>query len=121
MSAAKVKGPPTPTKALRGYDDTYLLCRNLGHVWEVLGYYRGDAGEVRRTLRCARCETERTDRWLRGTGERLQGHYKYGPEYRLEVEGGHMPAVDVRLEVIRRATVYANESQMLNSLTNGKR
>lgn len=115
------KLPPSPAKALRGYDDTYLLCRNLGHVWEIYGYFRGtQPGEVRRTLRCQRCETERVDRWLRGTGERLAGQYRYGADYRLEVEGGHTPAVDVRLEVIRRFHVYANESQMLAHLTNGK-
>lgn len=112
--AAEPKPPPAPAKALRGYDETYLLCRNLGHVWEIMGYFRGAPGEVRRDLRCTRCDTERQDRWLR-SGERISGRYSYAADYRLETDG-HMAAVDVRLEVIRRATVYANEETMLAGL-----
>ena len=113
------KPPPPPGKALRGYDETFLLCRNLGHVWEILGYFRGAPGEVWRDMQCTRCETERTDRWLR-SGERLQGRYKYVTDYKLETDG-RMVAVDVRLEVIRRATVYASENQMLQAATQGRR
>lgn len=123
MSADKAK-PTAAAKALRGYDDDYLLCRfgNLGHVWEIVGYFRsGIAGEVRRSLTCARCGTERQDRWLAGSGERVASSYRYAAEYRMDLEGEHMGATDVRLEAMRRATVYANEAQMLNHMTGGSR
>ena len=109
--AATEKPPPPPGKALRGYDETYLLCRNLGHTWEIMGYFRGAPGQVWRDLQCQRCGTERTDRWLR-SGERIAGRYNYADNYKLETDG-RMVAIDVRLEVIRRATVYANEETML--------
>lgn len=118
----KPKPPSTTAKALRGYDEDFLLCRfgNLGHVWEVVGYYRGAGeGEVRRTLVCPRCETERLDRWLSGSGERLPSSYRYPAGYRVELDGDHIGTADVRLEAMRRANVYANESQMLNHLTGG--
>ena len=118
---AKPKAPPArpAAKALRQYDEDYLLCRfgNLGHVWEIVGYYRGLPGEVRRGLACIRCGTERQDRWLSGSGERLASHYRYPSGYKVELEGEHMAASDVRIEAMRRATVYANETQMLNQLT----
>ena len=113
----------TAAKALRAYDEDHLLCRfgNLGHVWEILGYFRsGIAGEVRRDLECARCGTRRQDRWLSGSGERLASQYRYADGYRLDLEGEHMAASDVRLEAIRRANVYANEAQMLDHLTGGR-
>jgi hypothetical protein len=115
--------PSAAARALRRYDDDQLLCRfgNLGHVWEILGYFRsGIAGEVRRTLVCARCGTERTDRWLSGSGERVASSYRYADGYRLDLEGERMAASDVRLEAIRRANVYANEAQMLDHLTGGR-
>jgi hypothetical protein len=119
--AAVEKPPPPPGKALRGYDEDFLECRygNLGHVWHVVGFYRGDAGEVRRVLRCDRCETERVDRWLR-SGERVRSAYTYAEGYKL-VTDGRLATVDVRLEVLRRATVYANENQMLQAVTQGRR
>ena len=49
--------------ALSTYDETYLECRNLGHVWRVVGYFRGATGAVLRHLRCQRCETVRVDNW----------------------------------------------------------
>ena len=121
MTAAR--GPrPEAASGLRGYDENYLQCRrgNLGHTWELVGYFRGAVGEVRRDLVCERCGTERRDRWLRGSGERLPSAYRYAPDYRVEADGKRVGAAEVRLEVIRRATVYANETQMLNHLTGGK-
>ena len=103
--------------ALHDYDDEYLACRNLGHYWRVMGYFRGVGGIVLRRLECQRCDTVRLDRWESRGGARIGSSYRYGAEYRLE--GVQPAATAVRVEVMRRATVYASESEMLAALTNG--
>lgn len=109
-------------RALRQYDDDFLLCRrgNLGHAWEVVGFFRLPDGITARRLRCPRCETTRTDHWDRTTGERHQPVYKYAAGFQISADGDHVDAYDVRLEVMRRADVYANEGAMLNAVTGGK-
>lgn len=101
---------------LQGYEGTYLDCRNLGHVWTPQGYYR-DGGQVRRLLACARCDTQRTDRWTM-TGTRVSASYEYRDGYRIESEQP-VTASAIRVEMLRRATVFASEAQMLEALTDG--
>jgi hypothetical protein len=119
-----VPTPPASARqvaaALQDYDNDYLLCRNLGHVWRIVGYFRGAGGVVARRLECQRCETGRVDRWGgRGGAERIGSSYRYGTDYRLE--GVQPAAAAVRVEVVRRATVYASESEMLAALgSNGQ-
>jgi hypothetical protein len=107
--------------ALHDYDDEYLTCRNLGHYWRVVGYFRGASGTTTRRLECQRCETTRVDLWASVGGERIGARYRYGADYRLE--GVQPPASAVRVEVLRRATVYASEDEMLSALatSNGGR
>lgn len=108
------------SKALRGYDADYLLCRrgNLGHVWDVVGYWRAADGVVCRRLECARCESTRTDRWVRASGERLSPSYHYAEDYLIHSSNGDKPeASDVRIEAIRRANIFANEDAMLDAMT----
>jgi hypothetical protein len=115
---------PEPVKALRSYDETFLLCRvgNLGHVWSVVGFYRAPNGITCRQLRCERCGTERTDYWNRSTAERYAGRYKYADGYQIPTyDGVGASAADVRREVMRRATVYANEDAMLAAVMKGKK
>ena len=95
-----------------------MECRNLGHVWRILGYYR-DGDAVLRRLGCARCDTERADRWRRD-GLRLSARYTYADGYRRGPGEGIKP-FEVRAEMIRRATVYRNESEMLEALTGATR
>jgi hypothetical protein len=106
---------------IRSYDEGYLLCRNIGHAWKIHGYYKGAGdGTTRRYLSCERCETERHDKWDTKSADRLNGSYRYSPDYRLDADV--QPSKQhVRAEVMRRATVYANEEQMLASLKNGGR
>ena len=100
---------------LRGYGEEYLHCRNLGHVWRAVGYFQGE-GVIKRRLECQRCETERTDRWEHD-GSRRSGSSRYAEGYRLE---GMAPAsTQVRLELLRRATIYRSEADMLHALTDG--
>jgi hypothetical protein len=105
--------------ALHDYDNAYLECRNLGHYWRVMGYFRGAAGVTARRLECQRCDTVRLDRWESRGGDRIGSSYRYGADYRLE--GVQPPARAVRVEVLRRATVYASEADMLATLSNGDR
>jgi hypothetical protein len=107
------------TKALRGYDDDQLECRGLAHAWRVIGYFREPDGIVARDVVCDRCETERTDRWNRETGERQPARYRYATGYRIAAEGERVEGTAVRLETIRRADVFASESQMLDAMTGG--
>jgi hypothetical protein len=103
--------------ALHDYDDDYLTCRNLGHYWRVLGYFRGASGVVARSLECQRCQTVRLDSWEARGGGRIGSRYRYGVDYRLA--GVQPAAAEVRIEVLRRATVYASEGEMLAALSNG--
>ena|SRR5215831_9705139 len=106
--------------ALADYDDEYLSCRNLGHYWRVVGYFKGATGiTTARRLVCQRCETTRTDLWSATNGDRLAARYTYAGDYRLE--GVNPSARAVRVEVMRRAVVYASEAEMLASVTNGSR
>ena len=115
--ARKTVRPPSQGR-LGNYDGTYLNCRNLGHVWDVVGYYRLD-GEVRRRLDCARCGCERLDRW--GTnGYRFGSAYTYPEAYRVSLEGDErLTTTDVRMEVLARAVVYASQDEMLAHMTGG--
>jgi hypothetical protein len=102
---------------LDGYDDTYLGCRDHGHVWDVVGYYRLD-GQIRRRMDCLRCGTERLDRWG-SNGARFGSSYAYVEDYRVpeDDDGSRVTTVDVRLEVLARATVYASHDDMLAAMT----
>lgn len=105
---------------LSTYDETYLECRNLGHVWRVLGYFRAPAGTVVRHLRCQRCETIRVDHWG-FTGDRYPSRYHHAEGYLLPDVGAPIRAYEIRVETIRRATIYETEADMLASLDGGRR
>jgi hypothetical protein len=93
----------------------------MGHAWEVVGFYRLN-GEVRRRLDCARCGTERLDRWGM-TGARFGSSYEYVDGYRIERDdhGVGVTTTDVRRETLARARVYASQAEMLAAMTNGAR
>jgi hypothetical protein len=116
------KRPGRKRSGLTAYDDDYLLCRNPGHVWRVLGYYRAPDGLVCRDLVCDRCEAERVDRWTRDTYARLGTRYKYPAGYLIPADddGQRTDTTDIRRETIRRADVYANEQALLDTITKGR-
>jgi hypothetical protein len=82
-----------------------------------MGYYRSPDGIMSRRLVCARCDTERTDHWDAKSGERLPCAYRYAAGYQIKSDGDRVDGFDVRLEVMRRADVFANESQMVDAMT----
>lgn len=100
-----------PGESLRHYDETYLMCRDLRHKWEVVGYYEG-GGYVHRKLACERCPTTRTDR-LERNGHRRHPVYDYPDDYRI---GGRVKPVDVLIETLHRVTIYGDEQQLMQSM-----
>ena len=61
----------------------FLLCRTLGHAWDVVDVYgvsRFDGSPI--WLRCQRCGTERHDTVSPTTGELYARAYVYDPDYR---------------------------------------
>jgi hypothetical protein len=105
-------------RALRDLDDVSLTCRRgsgIGHAWRVLGWYQhGD--ETRRSSVCDRCGTTKTDRWVKRTGERHAPRYEHPDGYSLPEQP---QAYEVRMEVMRRARVFASEEAMITALTEG--
>src|SRR5215471_13408803 len=82
--------------ALESYDETYLECRNLGHVWRILGYFRGA-------------------RWGLN-GDRIGASYHHSEGYLFEGLEAPVNAHAVRIEMLHRATIFENEASMLASL-----
>jgi len=103
-------------EALSAYDEGYLECRNLGHPWRVIGYFRGASGLVLRHVRCQRCETVRIDKWALN-GDRIGSTYHHAEGYLMPGLGGAVNPHDVRVEVIKRAVVFASEGEMLAAVT----
>ena len=76
------------------------------------------SGAIARRVACQRCGTWRTDLW-ETRGDRIGSRYQYAEGYRL---AGVQPDTSaVRVEVMRRATVYDTEDAMLAAVTNGGR
>lgn len=98
-------------RPLEGYDQSYLLCRDIRHAWEVVGYFE-DSVWIRRKLECSRCTTTRSDKWT-PWGVRLASQYSYPEDYRLTKD---ITAENVREEELRRVRVYKGEDELLKSL-----
>lgn len=132
--ATKTKRPRRSTRAVRGvettelavelstvdealstYDGSFLDCRDLRHAWLRQGYWT-EGGYVKRRLLCERCGTTRTDVWSFDGRDRYAGSYDYVDGYLLTGVDGHARPTDVRHEIITRATVFADEQDMLASL-----
>lgn len=86
---------------LVGYDDRYLLCKDMRHRWVLAqSYERQPNGWVTRVLECDRCGTVRTDSYAVLNGNRLA---RAGSSYRYP-EGFSfrgLPQADNLSEVVR--------------------
>lgn len=70
--------------------ESYLLCRDLGHVWQPFrASYDKAANGYRRTLRCSRCKTERSQ-ILNLDGVVRSGYYAYDDDYRAPAGTGNL-------------------------------
>ncbi len=108
-------------QVLEGYDDTYLHCRGIQHVWHILSDMHvteklaGRGELVERHLQCANCDTIRKDRFLmkvdRSKIYRLKvlgAVYKYPDHYLLhEMALSASPREILRHEQLRRLIARA--------------
>ena len=96
-----------PRSWLDGLKDAWLTCRELNHVWRVQGdewTRAADGPGWVRTLKCANCRAERTDRVDR-YGEVVQRRYDYPQGYQAKGirSWGGLGKTAFRREVMRRA------------------
>lgn len=75
--------------------DSILICRTIGHAWDVL------PSKLPATvyLRCTRCTSERTDPIEKSTGDVHGRKYKYVEGYKMR---GVAVRADLRVEWIAR-------------------
>jgi hypothetical protein len=76
--------PPTLKVALSRMNDSYLLCRDFGHMWRPYqARYIPQRKQYEERLRCERCTTVRV-RLLTNTGAQLGNAYIYADGYTME-------------------------------------
>lgn len=111
---AAMKGKPirgtvaAGREALREYRQDFLMCRGVGHQWNIIGWWNY-AGGVKRLCRCARCETEREDTFRGGYLKGQTRTYFYPEDYL--VEGATMDRVDVQRTILDRMGTVAEKPQ----------
>jgi hypothetical protein len=118
MTASRAPYEAEVDLTLAEYNETYLLCRDIGHAWRIRGHFRSPSGRgpVRRALECTRCGMGRTDE---PDGYRTWHTYDQPDGYR--VEGRRLTKAEVRAEGFRRAKVYSSEAVMLQALARSRR
>lgn len=72
----------------RHLPDVYLLCRDLGHAWEVADVQRGQ-GMLQRGLICSRCGTHRQQAFTLASGQARPGPSRYRYPQGYLVPGGY--------------------------------
>jgi hypothetical protein len=95
--------------AIHHYPGQFLVCRDLLHAWELVGYWH-EGGFVHRRLVCARCTTTRHD-WWSANGYWGGRSYDY-PELYKWTGDERLRKQDVRAEALSRAQVYETADEM---------
>ena len=73
-----------------GLPDSYLLCRDMGHLWRPFRAWWSDQDrEYKRVLRCGRCKTERHQA-ISAAGIVNENHYVYAEGYVAPAGTGRM-------------------------------
>lgn len=109
-SATRRRKPATTTSpSLKGYEDKFLDCR-LQHAFVTVGFFHTADGNRRRRLECSRCKAIGHDTFS-SLGERVKPRqYNLPPGYSIE---GGVELAAVRREVMKRATIFKTEADML--------
>ena len=82
----------------RGLTQTYRQCRDFGHAWAAYtARWDKEVKAFHRVLRCARCETERSQ-WVSQTGSLGSNSYYYPDGYSAPKGVGRLTA-DERAEI----------------------
>jgi len=101
-------------RALNDYPAEFLGCRDLGHSWTPVGYFR-ENGTLHRLLKCERCPMTAEDEWT-SRFERLPRRYD-APDGYYFVGSGGVDRAHIRREVARRATPHTSRASLLEQLT----
>lgn len=88
------------------YDERYLVCRDLRHAWEELGWYRGSGGAIHRFLICSRCRTERHDD---DYAVEMRRYYHYPEGYRID---GRIDQKLLRIALRDRAKIHRSADEI---------
>lgn len=81
---------PDADEWARTLPDSYLLCRDMGHIWRPYTARIVEGGRgYERTMRCSRCRTER-QQMLSASGVVLSGHYSYQDGYKAPSSVGFL-------------------------------
>lgn len=107
-------------EALTHLPDEWVVCRDMRHAWRIqIDFHVTDGTrrfmrEVRRTLVCTRCETQRMEVYHvveGGVLDKVSQNYAYPDDYQMKgVPRGVKPASIVQTEQFRRAMERAVES-----------
>lgn len=98
--------------ALEGLPDNFLTCRDMRHAWDLEQDFYVEAkatvktGNIRRRLRCLRCDMKRVERYVQMKwGLEKVGQSYVDPEgYRIHgVPRGVKPSVIIQGEQFRRS------------------
>jgi len=85
--------------------DKFLECRDFGHSWRAFGVrFDEEYNSYERTLRCARCRSERHEA-LSLSGAKSSRGYRYPDGYQAPAGTGHLVLSDrdaLRIESITR-------------------
>lgn len=103
------------TLDLTHYEEVFLDCRGLQHVWASVGFFQ-DGGYVSRLVRCSRCGTEKI-MTMRHNGTLVRSRYEHPEGYLMK--GSALSKADVRVETLRRAekNTFGSLEELHRSLT----
>jgi len=107
--------------------DKFLECRDFGHSWRAHAVrFDGEYNSYERTLRCARCRSERHEA-LSLSGSKSSRGYRYPDGYTAPRGTGHLVLADrdaLRIEAVTRQvndpTLLKRGAQMEAARQRGK-
>lgn len=97
--------------ALMQLPENWLMCRDMRHAWTVMNDFHVTdrkgrlASEIRRDLRCLRCETVRREVYHQTANGLEKAHQMYGYPEHYQMKGvprGNKPQALVQEEQFRR-------------------
>jgi hypothetical protein len=97
--------PPDPERMIGGFEDRWLICRDIGHSWKP-GALHKTAEHIyfRRELACRNCKTVRTDVYSLWGSRVGSPTYRYPDGYQLSgLRDWGVSRDDFRREVMKRA------------------
>lgn len=97
---------------LSDYNDTFLECRGLSHLWRHVGYFL-DGAYVNRMCVCTRCTCQKIQQTTRD-GQLIGTKYQHPDDYLIQ--GSYIERQDVRREQIKRAGINGSMAHSAEEL-----